>query len=98
MQRFSITPVDDLIDAPRRIVVSGLAPDALVAISARTRRQHGVLWDSQATYMADAQGVIDLTRDAPVGGDYAEVSAMGLLWGQHPAGGTSQEFFQGLFA
>src|SRR5436190_15104717 len=88
----SITPVDGLIDAPRRIVVAGLASDALVAISARTLRQHGVLWDSQATYMADAQGVIELTRDAPVGGDYAEVSAMGLLWSQHPAG-NSQEVF-----
>jgi dienelactone hydrolase len=88
----SITPFDGLIDAPRRIVVSGLASDALVAISARTLRQN-VPWDSRATYMADAHGVIDLTRDAPVGGDYAEVSAMGLLWGQHPAGGASQELF-----
>ena len=89
----SVTPSDGLIDEPRRITVTGLAPDELVAISARTLRPRGVLWDSQATYMADAQGVVDLTRDAPVGGDYAEVSAMGLLWSQHPAGGTSQELF-----
>ncbi|WP_293797577.1 acyl-CoA thioester hydrolase/BAAT C-terminal domain-containing protein [uncultured Bosea sp.] len=89
----SVTPSDGLIDEPRRITVTGLAPDELVAISARTLRSRGVLWDSQATYMADAQGVVDLTRDAPVGGDYAEVSAMGLLWSQHPAGGTSQELF-----
>uniref|UniRef100_A0A9E8A0X3 Acyl-CoA thioesterase/BAAT N-terminal domain-containing protein n=1 Tax=Bosea sp. NBC_00436 TaxID=2969620 RepID=A0A9E8A0X3_9HYPH len=89
----SVTPADGLIDEPRRIIVTGLAPDELVAISARTLRSRGVLWDSQATYMADAQGVVDLTRDAPVGGDYAEISAMGLLWSQHPAGGTSQELF-----
>ena len=89
----SVTPADGLIDEPRRITVSGLAPDELVAISARTLRSRGVAWDSQATYMADADGVVDLTRDAPVGGDYAEVSAMGLLWSQHPAGGTSQELF-----
>lgn len=89
----SVTPVDGLIDEPRRITVSGLAPDELVTISARTLRSGGVLWDSQATYMADAQGVIDLTRDAPVGGDYAEVSAMGLLWGQHPVSSTSQDLF-----
>lgn len=89
----SITPIDGLIDEPRRIAVSGLAPDELVAVSARTLRSRGVFWDSQATYMADAQGVVDLTRDAPVGGDYAEVSAMGLLWGQHPATGASQELF-----
>ncbi|MGO4838828.1 acyl-CoA thioesterase/BAAT N-terminal domain-containing protein, partial [Rhizobiaceae sp. 2RAB30] len=90
---FSIEPVDGLIDEPRRIVVSGLAPDELVAISARTERAHGVTWMSQATFMADNKGVIDLTRDAPVGGDYAEVSAMGLIWSQQPVAGESAELF-----
>lgn len=90
---FTVTPADGQIDEPRRITVTGLAPDALVAISARTLRSRGVVWDSQATFMADADGVVDLSRDAPVGGDYAEISAMGLLWSQHPAGGTSQELF-----
>lgn len=89
----TVTPAEGQIDEPRRITVTGLAPDALVAISARTLRSRGVVWDSQATFMADADGVVDLSRDAPVGGDYAEVSAMGLLWSQHPAGGTSQELF-----
>lgn len=89
----TVTPAEGQIDEPRRITVTGLAPDALVAISARTLRSRGVVWDSQATFMADADGVVNLSRDAPVGGDYAEVSAMGLLWSQHPAGGTSQELF-----
>lgn len=89
----TVTPAEGQIDEPRRITVTGLPPDALVAISARTLRSRGVVWDSQATFMADADGVVDLSRDAPVGGDYAEVSAMGLLWSQHPAGGTSQELF-----
>ncbi|WP_269931958.1 acyl-CoA thioesterase/BAAT N-terminal domain-containing protein [Aminobacter sp. HY435] len=88
-----IDPVDGLIDEPRRIVVSGLAADELVAISARTERARGVVWMSQATFMADAQGVVDLTRDAPVGGDYAEVSAMGLIWSQQPVDSTSAELF-----
>lgn len=89
----SVDPSDGLIDEPRRIVVSGLAPDALVAISAHTRRAGGVIWMSQATFMADAEGVVDLTRDAPVGGDYAEVSAMGLIWSQQPVDSTSPEVF-----
>jgi hypothetical protein len=42
--------------------------------------------------MADAAGTVDLSRDAPVGGDYAEVSAMGLVWAQYPAP-TSQDMF-----
>jgi len=89
----SVDPADGLIDEPRRIVVSGLAPDTLVAISAHTRRAGGVVWMSQATFMADAEGVIDLTRDAPVGGDYAEVSAMGLIWSQQPVDSASPEVF-----
>jgi dienelactone hydrolase len=89
----SIDPVDGLIDEPRRIVVSGLAPDEIVAVSARTQRARGVVWMSQATFMADAEGVVDLTRDAPVGGDYAEVSAMGLIWSQQPVDSASPEIF-----
>lgn len=89
----SIDPVDGLIDEPRRIAVSGLCPDQIVAITARTRRAGGVTWMSQATFMADAQGVIDLTRDAPVGGDYAMVAAMGLVWSQQPVGSASNELF-----
>lgn len=89
----TVTPADALIDVPRRIAVTGLAPDTLVTLSAQTRRAGGILWDSQATFMADAQGRVDLTRDAPVGGDYAEVAAMGLLWGQHPAGAAGAEVF-----
>ncbi|CAH1688594.1 Acyl-CoA thioester hydrolase/BAAT N-terminal region [Hyphomicrobiales bacterium] len=88
----TVSPADGLIDLPRQILVTGLKPDELVAISARTRRARGIIWDSQATFMADAAGTVDLSRDAPVGGDYAEVSAMGLLWAQYPAT-TSQDMF-----
>ena len=52
---FSIDAVDGLIDEPRRIVVSGLAPDELVAISARTTRARGVTWMSQATASGSAR-------------------------------------------
>ena len=88
----TVSPADGLIDLPRQIVVAGLKPDELVSITARTRRARGIVWDSQATFMADAQGTVDLTRDAPVGGDYAEVSPMGLLWAQYPVD-ASQDMF-----
>lgn len=89
----TVSPADGLIDTPRRITVTGLVPDELLTLSARTRRSGGAWWDSQATYVADDDGTVDLTRDAPVGGDYAEVSAMGLVWGQHPTDGASREVF-----
>tara|TARA_R110002049_G_scaffold267817_1_gene444276 strand:- start:1010 stop:2371 length:1362 start_codon:yes stop_codon:yes gene_type:complete len=89
----TVRPVDALIDEPRQIIVSGLSPDELVSISTKTRRSGGGYWDSQATFLADAKGVVDLTRDAPVGGDYAEVSAMGLLWSQQRSDTVGKDVF-----
>ncbi|WP_433864649.1 CMD domain protein [Ralstonia wenshanensis] len=89
----SVTPADDLIDVSRGIVVTGLAPGAQVGIVAQTRRGNGVLWHSRAAFVADAQGTVDLTRDAPVSGDYTGVSAMGIIWSQRPENGKAREVF-----
>ena len=80
----TITPDDALIDVPRRIVVSRLAPGEEVTLSTRTVRGPGVAWCSAATFRADAHGVVDLQRDAPISGSYAGASAMGLVWSQAP--------------
>ncbi|WP_204362969.1 acyl-CoA thioesterase/BAAT N-terminal domain-containing protein, partial [Escherichia coli] len=83
----------DLIDVSRSIVVTGLAPGAQVGIVAQTRRSNGVLWHSRAAFVADAQGTVNLTRDAPVSGDYTGVSAMGVIWSQRPEDGKAREVF-----
>jgi len=81
----AVTPADALIDVPRRIVVEGLAAGETVELATRTLRGRGAPWRSAATFRADAQGVVDLTRDAPVSGSYDGCSSMGLLWSQAPA-------------
>lgn len=88
----TIAPADALIDVPRQIRVEQVAPGATVDITALTRR-NGVLWQAQATYTAGEDGVVDLTRDAPVSGDYAGLSPMGLVWSQSPEDGKSREYF-----
>ena len=89
-----ITPADALIDVPRRIVVSRLAPGEEVSVHTRTQRGRDVAWRSCAGFRADAEGVVDLQRDAPVSGSYAGVSAMGLIWSQVPeVDGASREVF-----
>jgi dienelactone hydrolase len=80
----AVTPEDALIDVPRRIAVSGLAPGEEVTLASHTLRGPGVAWRSAATFRADAQGTVDLGRDAPLSGSYAGVSAMGLIWSQAP--------------
>ena len=88
----TITPADALIDVPRQIRVEHVAPGATVEITAVTRR-NGVLWQAQAAYTAGEDGVVDLTRDAPVSGDYTGLSPMGLVWSQSPEDGKSREHF-----
>ncbi|AJP59901.2 palmitoyl-CoA hydrolase [Pandoraea vervacti] len=87
------TPADALIDVPRHLVVRGAAPGAHVTLTARTARAGGVVWHAQATFVADADGVVDVARDAPVSGSYRGVSAMGLVWSQVPEDGKSRDVF-----
>lgn len=88
----TITPADALIDVPRQIRVENVAPGQTVQITARTRR-NGVLWQAHAAYTAGEDGVVDLTRDAPVSGDYTGLSPMGLIWSQAPVDSPSREHF-----
>lgn len=88
----SIQPADALIDVPRQIRVEHVAPGQTVEITALTRR-NGVLWQSQAAFVAGEDGVVDLTRDAPVSGDYSGLSPMGLVWSQSPVDSPSREHF-----
>lgn len=88
----TITPADALIDVPRHIRVERLAPGATVKITALTRR-NGVLWQAQAAYTADEDGIVDLSRDAPASGDYTGVAPMGLIWSQSPVDSPSREHF-----
>ncbi|VVD80817.1 acyl-CoA thioesterase/bile acid-CoA:amino acid N-acyltransferase family protein [Pandoraea anhela] len=87
------TPADALIDVPRHLVVRGAVPGAHVTLAARTARAGGVVWHAQATFVADADGVVDVSRDAPVSGSYRGVSAMGLIWSQVPEDGKSRDVF-----
>ncbi|WP_234192648.1 acyl-CoA thioesterase/bile acid-CoA:amino acid N-acyltransferase family protein [Pseudacidovorax sp. NFM-22] len=80
-----VTPADALIDVPRRIAAEGLAPGERVRIESRTVRGPGIAWTAQVGLIADADGTVDLGRDAPLaGGSYEGVSPMGLVWAQVP--------------
>lgn len=85
----TITPQHALIDVPRRISVQRLAPGERISLHSTTVRGPGVHWRAQADFVADAQGQVDLQRDAPVEGSYEGVSPMGLVWSQVPEGGRA---------
>lgn len=91
--QIKIEPQDDLIDVSRHIVISGLAPNAKVQLTATTPRAQNQLWQSKTLFVADDHGVIDLSQQAPVAGSYHEVSAMGVIWSQEPLDGGEAVVF-----
>ena len=89
------TPADALIDQPRRIAADGLVPGEEITLTSRTVRGPGIAWTAQVRLRADAQGTVDLERDAPLhGSSYAGVAPMGLVWSQSPErAGAPREVF-----
>lgn len=88
----TVDEADGLIDLPRRIAVRHAAPGEAVEITAETLRS-GVLWRASAVFLADADGTVDLSRDAPQSGSYAGADGMGLIWSQSPVDSSSRELF-----
>ena len=60
--------------------LEGVVAAAEIEVSACTRDDAGNDWRSTATFLAGADGAIDLARDRPLRGSYAGMSAMGLFW------------------
>lgn len=83
----SIQPSEALIDEPLSIRLSGFEPNQEVTIRATTvgtafpdRIDTGIVRESQATFQTDANGEVDLERQAPLSGSYAIADGMGLFW------------------
>ncbi|GFM84613.1 palmitoyl-CoA hydrolase [Pseudomonas cichorii] len=87
-----VVPEDGLLDEPRHIRLGGLEPYERVFLSSETLRGK-VVWRASAEFVANAQGEVDLQRDAPVKGDYQQTSDMGMLWAQRPETGASAQPF-----
>lgn len=74
------TPKAALIDELVQVHVSGLEADQLVEVSARQRDAFDRLWQSTATFRADAGGCVDLATSAAQSGTYLGVDPTGLFW------------------
>jgi dienelactone hydrolase len=77
-----ITPETALIDEKVEIVLEGFEPDQRVTLKASMDNLLGMSskWISQATFIAGADGCINIAEQAPVSGSYTGVDAMGLFW------------------
>ncbi|XP_051004946.1 peroxisomal succinyl-coenzyme A thioesterase [Acomys russatus] len=71
-------------DEPLSISVRGLAPEQPVTLRAALRDEKGALFSAHARYRADAHGELDLARAPALGGSFAGLEPMGLLWAMEP--------------
>ena len=82
--KLDATPSTALVDQPVDIRVTGLPSDAPVTLRASMTGYQKHAWLAEATFFANAQGVVDVAKAAPKYGDYSGVHAMGLVWSMQP--------------
>jgi dienelactone hydrolase len=95
--RLTVWPQRAPLDVPVSIRLAGLAPGDQVTVRARLATYFdGGTWVSEATFVADAAGEVDLGRDAPIAGSfpgsYQGVEASGLFWSMRRAGDSDTPF------
>jgi dienelactone hydrolase len=75
----SVSAPVSLADQAVTIKVTGLAPGQRVTVAATATDDTGLAWQSDATFTASQQGVVNLATAAPDSGSYRGTDAMGLL-------------------
>lgn len=83
-QKIVITPNPAMTDETAEIRVTEVPAAAHVTIRAELVDGGGQAWASEAEFIADAQGTIEVAKQAPVKGSYRTSSAMGLIWSMRP--------------
>src|SRR5499427_6444922 len=73
-------PARGMVDEPLRIWLAGFEPGRHVVLRASQTDDLARDWGAHATFVADANGEIDVAAQAPASGTYADVDAMGLIW------------------
>jgi len=72
-----------MYDDPIRILLAGFPPVRAVSIRAIAADGLGRKWQSEATFLTDGGGEVDLSLAAPRSGSYTTADANGLLWSLH---------------
>jgi len=80
-------PADPLFGTPVEVRVLGLDPGESVRILARSEDGAAQVFRSETTFTADENGVVDVSKQAPIAGGYEEVDPLGIFWSMKPDGG-----------
>ena len=78
--RLTIEPANALLDEPVVIRMTGLGPGAQVTLRTTMTDHFGRRWQSEASFVADRAGGVDLATQASIAGSYVGVDPMGVFW------------------
>src|SRR5437870_272538 len=84
LPHIEIQPPEALVDASVSIQLRGFAAGQQITLYARMANYLGCTWESHATFIADAQGGVDVSTQRPVHGTYEQLDPMGLFWSMVP--------------
>ncbi len=73
-----------MLDMEPSIYLSDLNSFEVIELQAKTVDGNGVIWKSFALFQADEFGEIDVTKQAPIYGNYEGVDPSGLIWSMQP--------------
>ncbi len=78
--RIEATPRSAMFDEPVRIRLTGFPAAREVTITASARDGQDRRWSSEATFLTDGGGEVNLEHQAPGSGSYRNADSHGLLW------------------
>jgi dienelactone hydrolase len=83
--RLVVTPTALAVDQSIHVTIVGLAPGQRITVIAEQLR-FGFPLRSAATFAVGRSGSLDLSKNAPISGDYSGVDPMGPFWSMHLSG------------
>lgn len=94
-QQIEARPGPEVLEGePLQLAVAGLKPGTEITLRA-SRLHRGKPFQSEARFVADARGRVDLGAQAPLAGSYSGIDGRGLFWAMAPVGPERVPRFDG---
>lgn len=92
--KIKVEPQSALVDEKVNITLSNFKPSQKVTIRANTRFDKDYRCESYATFIADENGTVDLSKQKPIEGTYEDIDPMGLFWSMEMYKDKDDEFYR----
>jgi len=80
----SIKPEKPLLDQELEISVCNLKANEKIILELSSNDKDNNIWKSKALFQADNEGIVNVTKQAPLSGSYSGIDPMGLFWSMKP--------------